>query len=260
MPRYDTVLFDLDGTLTDSIPLIAAGVRHTAQKLGYGPLSEEQIRKFIGPTLHNGFKAVMGLEGAENDQAVAIYRQFYQPQMTQVPLYEGVEELLGQLHAHGVQMAVASAKLESSVQAVVKALRIDHFFQVASGTIDHKSVPSPVLPPVCDPVLPTIDRARPPAGLGKTERKDQESPGTALGKTETRDTKAAVIAHALSQISYRQAVMIGDRQDDYLGAKANQIPAIGVQWGAGDASEFPGCPYVSSFAQLSALLLGETEK
>ena len=49
--RNDCVLFDLDGTLVDTYPGIAASIRYSLEKMGWGEISQEQLKKFIGPPL-----------------------------------------------------------------------------------------------------------------------------------------------------------------------------------------------------------------
>jgi len=60
MRNYDVILFDLDGTLTDSAPGILNSVRYACRKLGLPIPGEETLRRFLGPPLIASFRELMG--------------------------------------------------------------------------------------------------------------------------------------------------------------------------------------------------------
>ena len=62
MRNYDVILFDLDGTLTDSAPGILNSVRYACRKLGLPIPGEETLRRFLGPPLIASFRELMGLD------------------------------------------------------------------------------------------------------------------------------------------------------------------------------------------------------
>ena len=64
MRNYDVILFDLDGTLTDSAPGILNSVRYACRKLGLPIPGEETLRRFLGPPLIASFRELMGLDAA----------------------------------------------------------------------------------------------------------------------------------------------------------------------------------------------------
>ena len=71
MRNYDVILFDLDGTLTDSAPGILNSVRYACRKLGLPIPGEETLRRFLGPPLIASFRELMGLDAADADRASA---------------------------------------------------------------------------------------------------------------------------------------------------------------------------------------------
>jgi phosphoglycolate phosphatase len=109
MSRF--VLFDLDGTLVDSSPGIAASVRFAADALGLPEPTPEQLSAMVGPPLQDGFAGTFGLAGSDVDRAVTAYRVHYSAgAMLDAPPYPGIPELLAELAADGALLAVATSK------------------------------------------------------------------------------------------------------------------------------------------------------
>ena len=77
MRNYDVILFDLDGTLTDSAPGILNSVRYACRKLGLPIPGEETLRRFLGPPLIASFRELMGLDAAGADHAVSAFREYF---------------------------------------------------------------------------------------------------------------------------------------------------------------------------------------
>ena len=71
MRNYDVVLFDLDGTLTDSAPGILNSVRYACRKLGLPIPGEETLRRFLGPPLIASFRELMGLDARPRRQRLS---------------------------------------------------------------------------------------------------------------------------------------------------------------------------------------------
>ncbi len=77
MRNYDVILFDLDGTLTDSAPGILNSVRYACRKLGLPVPGEETLRRFLGPPLIASFRELMRLDAADTDRAVSAFREYF---------------------------------------------------------------------------------------------------------------------------------------------------------------------------------------
>ena len=75
-PRWKTVLFDLDGTLINTIPLIVATFHRTFEHFGVQAPDDEVMKSWIGLTLEDTFRPVAGEDAA--DEWVAVYRKFNQ--------------------------------------------------------------------------------------------------------------------------------------------------------------------------------------
>ena len=101
--RYDAVLFDLDGTLTESEPGIINCVKYAVEKMGFPALAEDVLRRFIGPPLLAAFSEYCGMTAEQAEQAVAYYRERFAPiGWKENSVYPGIAPLLRTLHKRGV--------------------------------------------------------------------------------------------------------------------------------------------------------------
>lgn len=132
------VLFDLDGTLVDSVPGIWASIRFAAAELGLPAPTTEQLRSMVGPPLWEGFTAALGLAGDDVDRAVLAYRAHYGAgAMFAATVYPGIAELLAQLRSAGVTLAVATSKpAEFAVRILTHVGLLGQLATVHGATFD----------------------------------------------------------------------------------------------------------------------------
>lgn len=124
-PIYDLILFDLDGTLTDSAPGIFSSVNETLEKMNFPKLETETLRKFIGPPLWYSFANFCGMTEAQSEQAVTYYRESYNVcGAFQNPPYPHLFELLDALKEAGATLAVATSKPNTIAGKVLEYFRI----------------------------------------------------------------------------------------------------------------------------------------
>ena len=110
---FDTILFDLDGTLTDSGPGIMNGVEYAVREMGLAPHPKEFYRRFIGPPLQWSFRHYCGLDEAGARRAVETYRVYYSDKgIWENAPYPGIPDLLAALQAAGAALMVATSKPE----------------------------------------------------------------------------------------------------------------------------------------------------
>ncbi len=133
--NFNTVLFDLDGTLTDSSPGIFNCVKHALTLLGRDIPDENVLKKFLGPPLRYSFTEFCGLDEDTAVQAVKLYRQRYGTVMTtENALYNGVESMLKQLHNGGITIGVATSKPEKYAVKILEDFGIKRYFKTVCGT------------------------------------------------------------------------------------------------------------------------------
>lgn len=195
-----SILFDLDGTLTDSGEGIMKCAVYALAHYGIDAPSEEQLRTFVGPPLTETF-ARFGVPQDKLAEAVEVYRKRYIPigRFENHP-YAGVRELLEQLRNNGHKLYVATSKPEWMSIEILEHFDLAKYFDIICGAATDFS----------------------------------------------RNTKEAVITHLLSQCDAQSnAVMVGDTAYDVIGAKAHNIPCIGVAWGYGSIADMENAGAIS---------------
>lgn len=132
----ELVIFDLDGTLTDSAAGIVASFRHALGEVGAAVPEGDLPKMIIGPPMHVTF-ASMGL-GGRSGEAFAAYRADYVSRgWSMNEVFDGIPALLADLRAKGVRLAVATSKAEPTAQRIVEHFGLhDHFEVVAGASVD----------------------------------------------------------------------------------------------------------------------------
>ena len=191
MTQYRAVLFDLDGTLLDTLSDIAAAANHVLVRHGAQPLPVERYRDLVGDGVAKLFaRALPG--GADDDGLIAScvgnFREAYgQTWNCQTKPYEGIMELLQTLDDNSVQTAVLSNKPHVFTQQCINEFLGHHPFRCVLGQRD-----------------------------GVPRKPDPAS--------------ALEIANQLG-ISFQNSVYVGDTCTDMQTAQATGMLAVGVTWG-----------------------------
>ncbi len=130
--RPQLVIFDLDGTLTDSAPGIVASFRHALAAVDAEVPDGDLADRIVGPPMHHTL-AALGL-GDRVDDAVAAYRADYTSRgWSMNTLYDGVADLLTDLRAAGVRLAIATSKAEPTARRILEHFGIAEEFEVIAG-------------------------------------------------------------------------------------------------------------------------------
>jgi phosphoglycolate phosphatase-like HAD superfamily hydrolase len=126
------VIFDLDGTLTDSAPGIVASFRHALSQIG-APVPEGDLAaRVVGPPMHRTL-AEMQL-GEHTEAVIAAYRADYSTRgWAMNRLFEGIAPLLADLRVAGVRLAVATSKAEPTARRILAHFGLDEHFEVVAG-------------------------------------------------------------------------------------------------------------------------------
>lgn len=131
-------LFDLDGTLTDSMPGITNCAIYALDKFGICPKTREELYPYIGPPLVYSFMHFHGLSREQAEQAVAFYRERYAEEgWRENNLFEGVSNLLYSLQREGVRVILATSKPEVFARRILDHFDLTQYFAFVTGaTLD----------------------------------------------------------------------------------------------------------------------------
>lgn len=126
------MLFDLDGTLSDSASGILASLRRAFADHGLQPLTAEQERSILGPPFTKTLPRYVAADQVAD--VIATYRGYYSARgMFETSVYPGIPELLSWLHERGVAMAVATSKIEPFAVPIVDRLGLTRFVATIGG-------------------------------------------------------------------------------------------------------------------------------
>lgn len=225
MNKYSYVLFDLDGTLTDSGPGIMNASRRALAHFGIDETDEKKLRLFVGPPLDKSFIERYGFSEKEAWEAIGKFREYYNVTgIFENSVYPGIPELLSGLRARGIVTAIASSKPQVLIHRVLEHFDLEKYFDVIVGCeLDGtRSTKSEVVKEV---LLQLAD--------------------IAAGRNMATPSEGASGADHNSIIE--KCVMVGDRSYDAEGSHAFGIPCIGVLYGYGTREEIEasGADYIA---------------
>ena len=130
-----TVLFDLDGTLTDPGLGITNSVMHALRRMGIEPPAREALYKFIGPPLKWSFHEYYGLDEAQCEDAVVKYREHFADKgLFENELYPAVPGMLRRLRDAGLRLAVATSKPEPYSLRIIEHFGLKGYFEAVCGS------------------------------------------------------------------------------------------------------------------------------
>jgi phosphoglycolate phosphatase len=137
----NTVIFDLDGTITDPAAGITRSINHALVELGHEAYQEKDLQKYIGPHLNITFSELMGTtDEATISRAIELYRERYVPVgYRENRLYDGIREVLARLLADNSILCIVTTKRKDIAEKVLEFLRVDTFFAQVHGCDLHRS-------------------------------------------------------------------------------------------------------------------------
>lgn len=143
--RFQTVLFDLDGTLIDSGSLILSSFRHATRSVLGRTIADEVLMENVGG---HGLRAQMlEFDPERVDELVRVYREHNHEAYRAVQTFEGIDALLHRMSAAGQRLGVVTVKGRVTVELTFELLPIGHYFEtVITGddTERHKPDPEPL--------------------------------------------------------------------------------------------------------------------
>ena len=211
------ILWDLDGTLIDTLEDLAAAVDYALQQRGLPLHTLDEYRKMVGHGVRNLVKQALPPNRQDDDafidSALDDFKSWYSSHIdVHTHPYDGMQELLSDLQAQGVKMAVASNKFQEGTEYLIKEFFPDIQFVAILG--NRPGFPLKPEPEIVEEVL------------------------------------------AKAGIRPEDAVMVGDSPTDMRTAANGGIDAIAVSWGYRSAGELAGHRIAASVSQLRSFLTG----
>jgi phosphoglycolate phosphatase len=146
--KYDSVIWDLDGTLLDTLADLTASTNAALAAFGYPPRTLEQLRQVVGNGAANQIRKSLPEDAQDFDEVLAFYRAHYRAHCNEATRpYPGILEALDALKARGIRMAVVSNKPDPATKALCQAHfggRLDLVLGECEG-IRRKPAPDSVL-------------------------------------------------------------------------------------------------------------------
>ncbi|HEM4887857.1 TPA: HAD family hydrolase [Streptococcus suis] len=131
---YQTILFDLDGTLTDSGQGILNSVAYALEKMGIEEPDTANLNRFIGPPLYESFSRFYQLNPEDTQSAVDTFRVYFKEKgMFENQLYPGIIPLLEELRTAGKTLVIATSKPEIFAKQILEHFGIAHYFDIIAG-------------------------------------------------------------------------------------------------------------------------------
>lgn len=212
---FTAVLWDLDGTISDSAAGIIDAMRRTYDTLRMPVPDDATLRSYVGPPIIDTFRAQGLDDGVELNHALEMYRDIYNESgLLASPQFPGVGDIIRELHAAGMPQSTATSKPEDAATKVLEHYGLAAEFDFITGA--------------------TADESR-------------------ADKADVVAEALARLRGASVDLS--NALMIGDRFYDVEGAGANGVPATYVTWGYGRLGEEEGAvAVVTTPAELRQVL------
>lgn len=214
---WSAVLFDMDGTIVDSVECIGGALKLMAEDLGLPEPDLSDVTTFMGPPMHDTVERITGFtDPRQIDRASARYRAHHDELEYLVSVYPGMVELITDLHEAGVAVGVATSKRARIARRWLTDYHLGDDVDVIAGASEDQA---------------GADKA----GIIGSALDELTELGADISRT----------------------VMVGDRRHDIEGAAAHGIETICVEWGYGTEAEAASAAYrVRSSAELAALLMG----
>jgi len=134
MPQFTHILFDLDGTLTNPRLGIGNSLKYALRQMQMDGYSAEILEKFVGPPLQEGFKHLFGMNERNTNLAVEHFRTYFgEKGLFENEPYQGISELLEELHFSGKRVYVVTSKLEKYAKMIMRHFEFDRYLDDLQG-------------------------------------------------------------------------------------------------------------------------------
>ena len=128
------ILFDLDGTITDSQLGITRSAAYALERFGIHIEDPSTLKFFVGPPLHDSFVEHYGFSTEDASRAVDTYREYYREKgIFENEVYPGVPEMLQRLKENGRRIIMATSKPTVFARRILEHFSLDGYFSYVSG-------------------------------------------------------------------------------------------------------------------------------
>lgn len=197
---FSAILFDLDGTISHSAPGILESLRHTFRTVDVPVPDHETLMSFVGPPIMDTFRIAMGMDAAQAEHTLAVYREHYFSHgALDSAMFPGIDVVLRTLHDAGLPISTATSKPETPATYILEHYGLTGDIDVITGASD--------------------DEVR----SSKADVVEE-----ALRRLDARGFDVS------------RPVLVGDRLHDVEGATAHGVPVVFAEWGYGSPDEAAG--------------------
>lgn len=131
---YQTILFDLDGTLTNPALGITNSLAYALEKFNIEVTDKKELYRFIGPPLQDSFENFYHFSKEDSLKAVDFYRDYFRHKgLYENEVYQGIPDLLERLKAQGKKRLVATSKPEEFARQILKHFELFDYFDLVAG-------------------------------------------------------------------------------------------------------------------------------
>ena len=220
MKDYKVIAFDLDGTLSDPAHGLIQGFVYCFKKLGLPYENENDLRKYIGPSLYEEWQEDFGFTPDEANDAIEVFREYYNIYgWWDNTLYEGIPEMLGALRKAGKKIVLATSKPLDTAKKVLALFGLSDYFDFIGGAVSHQN----------DQKWQVLNWSLSSVGVDLNDPAQLE-----------------------------KCILVGDRKYDAEGAKICGIDSMGVLYGHGTEEEIYSSGfthYANTVADISEKLI-----
>lgn len=134
---YDTILFDIDGTLCDPGVSIIESARYALAEMGIEETDERNLRRFVGPPLEHTFSDCYDFDKEKTALAVSLFRdKLRRDGIKLYKTYDSIPELLEALRTEGKKLAIVTSKIDHIAQEVLESTGLLKYFSVIGAQAD----------------------------------------------------------------------------------------------------------------------------
>ena len=129
------ILFDLDGTITDSMEGITKSVQYALSKFEINVDNLNELCKFIGPPLKDSFMKYYNFSEKEAERAIEFYREYFEKNgIYENLVYDNIEEIFKSLKEQGKYLLIATTKPTFFAEKILAYFNLSHYFELVSGS------------------------------------------------------------------------------------------------------------------------------